>query len=196
MQIGESLTRRWMPGFRQGPEKRPAWAHPQDLVLLLKELRAFQVKEAEQNAVSPSELFQIDLYYAQLYEIAWLHDLLEDGVREDGQKVQTEDLRFEGVPNSTIDSVLKLSQKEDESKIEYLSRLRDTLGARTATVKCVDRICNLREGSSSFKEARWARYVKETHDYILPLLDLIPGPEKGWLESRLQEALALRPVKS
>jgi len=190
MRKSEELARRWMPGLRQG-SSRPAWAHPQDLVQLLGELRvAFATHEED---VLFSELEQDS--FESLEDIAWAHDLLEDGRKEDGTLVVAEDLLREGLPVEIVKIVGFLSHNEGaEEKVTYLARLKTVLDAKGSIVKLVDRICNLREGRAVFKDRRWARYVRETKDFILPLLDQVAQPEKGWLEDRLLEALAARPV--
>lgn len=181
-----------MPGFRQGPGNRPAWAHPQDLVNLLLELKsAFpQVNE------EPFRIFGVfdEENFEDIIDLAWTHDLIEDGKKEDGSLVAWGDLVDAGIKLWVADSVSSLSHRQDESKEEYLAGLAKVLGPRSAIVKLVDRICNLREGSTTFKDKRWARYVDETEKYIVPLLNLIPNPSRDWLKAKLLEAMALRPA--
>jgi (p)ppGpp synthase/HD superfamily hydrolase len=172
----EALAKRWMPGFRQtipGQAARRSWEHPQDLVKLLAE-RPGEFSEAGQmKAVC----------------IAWMHDLLEDGIKEDGKRVTKNDLIDEfdlsvvrGVQELThVDGTPKYRYLENLGKIEYIYKL----------VKCVDRICNLREGRQVFKPARWARYVGETQQYILPLTDPLRDGTNEWLKKLLLEAMAL-----
>ena len=99
-----------------------------------------------------------------------------------------------------ITNVLHLSQRPVESKIEYLARIRKgakegILTVATVRVKLADRVCNLREGKDTFKPARWARVIKETKEYIVPMLDALPPFEKEWLGAKLKEAMDARPVK-
>lgn len=168
-----------MLGTRQGPVPRPAWAHPQDLVELFKELpgdRSFFMTE-------------------RIIDTCWLHDIIEDGKKEDGSPVTQQDLILENVAFHTITDVVVLSQKPGEDKSAYLARLHDvTPNYVPFVVKSLDRICNLREGKSCFKDKRWARYVGETKDYIIPLTDRLKNPERDWLLSRLEAALTARPV--
>lgn len=163
-----------MPGIRHGAKPRAAWEHPQDLVRLIDEMPGDFNREA-------------------LQKIAWLHDLLEDGIKEDGTAVTTQDLQQEGIDLDTIGDVEALSQPPDEEKTAYLFRVRGA-SLRARIVKCVDRICNLREGKTSFKDGRWARYVKQTYEYIFPLVHELPDPLKDWVTKELQAAIAARPV--
>jgi (p)ppGpp synthase/HD superfamily hydrolase len=190
MRKSEELARRWMPGTRQGPGNRAAWEHPQDLVNLLLEMRgSFTVSLSNGlNEVLSDEPFD------RMRDIAWMHDLYEDGKKEDGSKVTAEDLRVEGFGVRVTNGVSMLSQSENEEKVQYLAGLTSKLDEETAIVKCVDRICNLREGKASFKDKRWARYINETQAYILPLLNLIRQPFKDWLKQHLLSAMAARPV--
>lgn len=179
-----------MPGLRQG-SSRPAWEHPQDLVRLLGELRIAFATHEEDILFSQLEVEGFE----RMEDIAWAHDLLEDGRKEDGTRVVAEDLFREGLPAEVIKTVGFLTHNEGaEEKVTYLARLKTVLDAKGSIVKLVDRICNLREGRAVFKDRRWARYVRETKDFIIPLLDQVSQPEKGWLEDRLLEALAARPV--
>lgn len=179
-----------MPGTRQGPGNRPAWEHPRDLVKLLEELRgAFPgPTEASEQALEREG-------FERLVDIAWMHDLIEDGMRRDGVRVTAEDLRREGFDEIVVAGVILLTHREGvESKIAYLERLATTLGEGTAVVKLADRICNLREGKICFKDKRWARVVRETDQYIVPLLNKVQEPERGWLKEKLSEARDARPV--
>lgn len=173
-----------MPGTRQGPEKRPAWMHPQDLVLLLFDMRL---------SVPDPDWSDDDEFHTAAKDLCWMHDLLEDGIKEDGSRVTAEDLRAEGFDDVVVDGVIALSQVDGEEKAVYLGRLQ-AAPTIVSLVKCIDRVCNLREGSVSFKDKRWARYVDETRKYIFPLVSRVPGTYGKWLEAQLLAAIQLRPV--
>lgn len=136
--------------------------------------------------------------------LGWLHDILEDGKKEDGSPVTMYDLQAEGVPMETVDDVLGMShetwqdregQRITEPKIKYLTRLSEK-SLRVKFVKCVDRICNLREGKEAFKERRWLRYVGETYYFIFPLTEDLPdGAERGWLQAELVRAVQARTLR-
>ena len=180
-----------MPGTRQGPGNRAAWEHPQDLVNLLLEMRgSFTVSLSNGlHEVLSDEPFN------RIVDIAWMHDLYEDGKKEDGSKVTTDDLGVEGFGLRVRNGVGALSQRVDEEKVQYLARLSVTLDEETAITKCIDRICNLREGKDSFKDKRWARYINETQAYIMPVLTKIRSPFKEWLKDQLLKAMMARPVR-
>lgn len=173
----EALAKRWMPGYRQGKPGdtlRKAWEHPQDLVRLLDE-RPGEFSEAGQAAAKA---------------MAWLHDLLEDGKKEDGSVVTPEDLE-QYVPERIVEGVIQLTHQEGHSKLDYYKTLRE-IDYFPKLVKCVDRICNLREGASSFTDKRWTRYTEETRLYILPLAQDLREETAEWLTRLLNEALAVR----
>jgi (p)ppGpp synthase/HD superfamily hydrolase len=172
----EEIAKRWMHGTRQG-SLRPAWAHPADVVVLLREMPGVRTPE-------------LDRFYE---EVAWLHDIVEDGRKHDGSYVSSGDLTKEGISAEVIDAVIALSHREGEDKVSYLVRLRDA-SPRVKTVKAADRVCNLREGLRTFKNARWGRYVRETQQFILPLLEDVPSFESVWLGALLVEAMAARSI--
>lgn len=172
----EELARRWMPGHRQH-STRLAWEHPQDLVTLLNEYPRMKT--------------------ATIVHVCWLHDIIEDGQKEDGSPVTSEDLVNEGFNLDVVASVVSLTHRKDEDKPTYLARLRDNFpGYTVRVVKSLDRICNLREGAPMFKNVRWARYVNETRDYILPLTDTLPIDQRAWLRERLELAMNLREYRA
>jgi len=177
-----------MPGTRQGPGNRAAWEHPQDLVRLLTELWGLT------HPPPPSEREKAT--YEHCIDVAWMHDLIEDGRKEDGSRVIEADLTAEGIDYNIVFGVVSLTHDEAaDSKIAYLARLRQTLRFAEAKVKLADRICNLREGRTVFKDKRWARVINETNQYIVPLLELIEiRDEQEQLRKWLSEAIAARPV--
>lgn len=173
----EQLARRWMPGLRQGPAKRKAWEHPQDLVnLLTKEMDFIETPAEEQE---------------RRIAVAWLHDILEDGKKEGGSSVVVADLEAEGVPTEVIDDVLYLTAMGNKPKSEYLASLKHA-STRAKLVKCVDRICNLREGKDAFKTKRWIRYVGETYYFIFPLAEELSTLERNFLRIELIKAVEAR----
>jgi hypothetical protein len=178
MDLFEGLAKRWMVGERKGPEGKPsreAWRHPEDLVLLIDE---WDMPRAWNPNLKP-----------YLKAVAWLHDLLEDGRKEDGSSVTAQDLHDAVVEWAIVRDVVSLSQVPGEDKPVYLARLGKASWA-AKFVKCVDRICNLREGKDCFKDPRWTRYVDETKRYIVPLTTNIPT----WFTDELQKAIDARPV--
>lgn len=193
------LAKRWMRGVRQGPQPRSAWEHPADLAHLLSEVLLLsplpEVGGSEPDLpVSVREHAEGQRYRDRLKALAWLHDIIEDGLKEDGTPVTVGDLRTEGVPEILIEDIVALSQVPGEEKTTYLARL-DAADPGAKLVKVIDRICNLREGSACFKDKRWARYVDETGRYIMPLIDSIhEKPFQEPLRKMLVEAIALRPV--
>lgn len=167
-----------MPGLRQGPAKRKAWEHPQDLVRFLTQEMAFMETPAEEQE--------------KRVAVAWLHDILEDGKKEDGNSVLSHDLHRADLRPEIIDDVEALTHQSYEGgKDVYLSRLK-AASPRVKVVKCVDRICNLREGKDSFKVKRWIRYVGETYYFIFPLTEDLPTLERNFLRQELIKAVEAR----
>lgn len=196
--LAETLAKKWMVGYRQGSPPRRAWEHPADLVRLL--------EERPGNFSSAGQV--------KAKAIAWLHDVLEDGLSEEGEPVGESDLlRYsyalvpypdgkEGPPSEIPDDaclppevvrgVIQLTHRRGETKEDYYRTLSG-IDYLPKLVKCVDRVCNLREGSKTFKPARWTRYVNETATYIVPLTASLNQDTSKWLRTLLLDAMALRP---
>lgn len=168
------LARKWTGGFRDGPDQRPAWKHPEDVVALVRQVPGLEpLPEAE--------------------AMAWSHDLIEDGRKPDGTPVTVGDLRAAGLPESVVLGVVVLTRVQGVSRDEYTRRV-GMAPEVVRVVKCCDRIANLLEGSVTFKSGRWSRYVTDTRQHVLPLLRGIRGPWSSWLKDHLDRALLLRPV--
>lgn len=65
-----------------------------------------------------------DNFRAELYAIAWLHDVIEDS------DWKADDLRIRTVPENVIDAVEKLSKVPNEPNIDYYERLKGNDQAR------------------------------------------------------------------
>jgi (p)ppGpp synthase/HD superfamily hydrolase len=167
----EDIAKAYMMGTREGG-KRQAWEHPRDVVELVLSLGS--VAPVPDGAEG----------------VAWLHDVLEDGVHPSGARFSWEDLE-KLVPADVVDDVVCLTKREAQPKNSYLASLSGA-SPRARLVKCADRICNLREGAPSFSPDRWARYVGETYLYVLPLA--VGLPHEAELRRLLCEAAGARPV--
>lgn len=151
--IASRMAAKYMPGKRQG-SGRHAWEHPGDVVAYLQGL-----------GVDDS----------QTLAVAWLHDILEDGML-DGYSVDyssildelIRDYGEEDLPVQVMNIVQSLSHQTNEPKSAYLASLAEA-SEEAKLVKCADRICNLREGVDTFKRDRWIRYIGETYYFIYPL---------------------------
>lgn len=165
-----SLARRWMPGTRHGGD-RPAWRHPEDVVAVVRAVPGLEATDATAPA---------------LEAVAWGHDLLEDGVTESGARVTGEVLRAEGVPEEVIGWIRLLSKDDATKGPAYVEQVR-TGPDVVRIVKCADRIANLTEARGTFEPARWAKYVAETEDWILPMGRELGGAHGAWLAGRLDQ---------
>jgi (p)ppGpp synthase/HD superfamily hydrolase len=165
-----SLAKRWMPGTRHGSD-RPSWMHPQDVVEVVRQVPGIR----DTLSTQPT-----------LEAVAWGHDLLEDGVTESGAKVTEDVLRAEGVPDEVV-VCIKLLSKEPWMTTPWYAR--QVMGAPDVVriVKCADRIANLTEARGTFDDHRWAKYVAETREWILPMAHELGGLHGRWLATRLTE---------
>lgn len=177
MRKSEQLARLWMRGTRNpgpGMQSRPEWEHPQDIVKLLRAV--------------PGTFDRV-----RVSDVAWLHDVVEDGKKDDGSSPTSKDLYEAGIELSVIEDIDTLTHRAGESKPEYLKRVARG-SDRAKLVKVADRLCNLREAVSSgaFVPDRLARYIEESKEYVAPLaLELIP-PTREWMVYELGEAIEKR----
>jgi hypothetical protein len=170
-----SLARRWMRGMRQGAGVRPSWEHPADVVALTSEV----------------PVARDDAALAFMQAVAWGHDLIEDGVHDDGQQVSAEDLRRAGIPEPVVRGVVLLTKEPGITPDLYYGRLCGA-SERVRIVKCCDRIANLREAITVFTEPRWQKYVRETEGFTKALTTGMAAPHGPWLLARMDEAIARR----
>ena len=108
---------------------------------------------------------------------ALLHDVCEDcGVEPDA-------LPFSAPVKAAISLLTKDSKRFREmgraaALAEYYGGIK---GDRTAMlVKCLDRCSNLSTMASSFSAKRMTRYITETEEYILPMLEEIRRRYPDW----------------
>lgn len=92
---------------------------------------------------------------------AILHDTIED------EKVSTEDI--EKTFNKGVGYLVDLlTKKKCESIEEYYKKISTDI--RSITIKAVDRVCNVSDMVEIFSTKRLDKYVKETEEYILPMM--------------------------
>lgn len=190
MRMSEKLARRWMPGFREGASGKPhraAWEHPRDIVREIRDVLANPMML--EGAPGPVSLVELE-------DLGWLHDIIEDGRKEDGSPVLERDLIDQGIGEDLVDGVVMLTHWPDEEKDSYLARLLNAASWKVRIVKGFDRLCNLKEGAPLFKDRRWERYVRETDTFILPMLRVkeIPRPLSAWFEVAISAILKVRPA--
>ena len=150
-----------MRGKRKNSE-REAWRHPEDVVKLVDEF--YQDKDR----IRPD-------YISLLKTIAWLHDILEDGLKEvrhanvDGvDSVRVSDLEEAGFEENVIMNVKLLTRERGETKRQYLFMLGQSDREKAKIVKVLDRVANLREGKETMSDQWLKEYRRETLLYIVP----------------------------
>jgi (p)ppGpp synthase/HD superfamily hydrolase len=167
------LAVRWMPGKRQGYD-RPSWTHPEHVASLVVEVPGEWPRE-------------------KMVSMAWLHDIIEDGVTASGEGVSAEVLLEEGISAEVVEGVKALTHVKPMPKPEYFSALL-TAPEEVRVLKCLDRISNLSDAVPVFDEKRWAKYVKETLVSVMPLAKSVRGEAGAWLVGKLEACLAVRSV--
>jgi len=93
-------------------------------------------------------------------------DLLEDIPETDQQIILNADV--EGSEVLTI--VRELTRRPDESKTDYLIRIRDEASFKSKIIKLADRISNLTDINTDIFDYEFiSRYIDETEKYLLPM---------------------------
>jgi GTP pyrophosphokinase len=95
-----------------------------------------------------------------------IHDLLENIPETDQQII----LNADTDSSEVLTIVKELTQHPNESKAEYLSRIRDHASYKSKIIKIADRISNLTDiNTDTFDYDFISRYIEETEEYILPI---------------------------
>lgn len=167
------LCVRWTRGTRKGSD-RPAHTHPGDVVKILDELPGARSNNERE----------------WLAAVAWLHDVIEDGISETGSQITSAALIAEGIPTDIAEAVETLSKTDAETKEHYLRRLA-RCHTKIRMIKCADRLANLRELRTTHgtDNSWWRKYASETERLIVPLLDELPETEQRWLRRELKEVM-------
>lgn len=128
--LEERLAKLWMTGYRKsippGGSPRSAWAHPQDVVKVIRNELVLLVPNSS--------------VLDYLVRVAWLHDILEDGYKSEGVLITEVDLWTNEVDAQVIQDVVFISRRPGEKKEVYLARLTDT-PMQVRLLKCIDRAC-------------------------------------------------------
>jgi len=108
---------------------------------------------------------------------ALLHDVCEDC------DVAPEDLPFSSEVKTAVSLLTKRKERFRElgrpaALTEYYNAIRNNRVAML--VKCLDRCNNLSTMAASFSSKRMARYIIETEEDILPLLEIIKSNYMEW----------------
>jgi len=112
---------------------------------------------------------------------ALLHDLVEDTDTRAEDLLVSERVR-EAVRLLSHNTYGGEEDKENNKPLYYGNIARNPLAA---LVKCMDRCNNLSTMATGFSDRKMVKYVKQTEEYVLPLLDVVKGvPEwnnAAWL---------------
>ena len=114
----------------------------------------------------------VDYHYtdAVLLKASVLHDLFEDVPGTNRDSISEIDADGPAV----VDLVLEVTRHHDTPKPEYLAKLRDHGSEAARTLKAADRISNLTDlHQTGFPRAFVARYLQETHTYVLPMANAV-----------------------
>ena len=126
--------------------------------------------------------------------VAWMHDLLEDCDGLTDEKLVQELVAGGVLPFRATELVrmVGILTKTKGEGGEYFQRIRDCGQWQLSLIKILDRLANLREGRPVFSESRWAGYVEETRQHILPLVAIVDADLRERLLVELEAAMEER----
>jgi (p)ppGpp synthase/HD superfamily hydrolase len=105
-------------------------------------------------------------YDPVLLKASLLHDLLEDLPSTQVDEIRTIDT--DG--NHVVELVLEVTQRDNETKPQYLDRVLKTGSKNAKILKCADRISNLTDlHLDTHTDKKISLYLEQTEDYILPM---------------------------
>lgn len=103
------------------------------------------------------------------------HDVCEDC------DVKLEDLPVNDVVREAVDC-LTFRKREDETREEAKKRYYDRIAGNkiAAIVKIIDRCNNVSTMATGFSKERMAKYICETEEYVIPLINIVKHQYREW----------------
>ncbi len=103
-----------------------------------------------------------------------LHDVLEDGRKENGSRYSAEELPV----NEETKRIVSLLSHEDTGRENRERVMKENLQRlssepKAVLVKCLDRCNNISEMAMGMTPEKVLAYLEETEKYVLPLLDIL-----------------------
>ncbi len=122
-----------------------------------------------------------------LLKASLLHDLFEEL-----PEIQIDEVRWidEDGPK-VVELVLENTRHKDETKAQYLQRIRDHCSINAKLLKCADRISNLTDlNRDSSDPKKIEAYLKQTEEYIIPMAKEV----NPFMEIELKDLVARRRI--
>ena len=101
-----------------------------------------------------------------LLKASLLHDLLEDL-----PETQVDEIRWiDSDGTAVVELVLEVTQRKEETKLQYLQRVLEHGSDNALRLKCADRISNLTDLHRDIQtDQRISGYLDQTEKYVLPM---------------------------
>lgn len=101
-----------------------------------------------------------------LLKASLLHDLLEDL-----PETQVDEIRWiDSDGTAVVELVLEVTQRKEETKLQYLQRVLEQGSDNALRLKCADRISNLTDLHRDIQtDQRISGYLDQTEKYVLPM---------------------------
>jgi (p)ppGpp synthase/HD superfamily hydrolase len=114
-----------------------------------------------------------------LLKAATIHDLLEDVPEFNHNLILSIDFESHAV----YELVLEVTRRSDETKPEFLTRIRETGSGNAKILKVADRISNMISLGFVNDPAFIKRYTEETAAYIFPIAEAVDKSMLAELQS-------------
>jgi len=133
--------------FRRGVNKVPYIVHP---------------------LIMADQAFALGIADDIIVPVCLLHDVLEDSDAKEEELQMNEEI-IDAVKLLTFDK--SICENKDEAKQSYYNRISENRVA--SIVKVLDRCNNISNMAKAFSKEKMLEYIKETEDYVMPLLEMI-----------------------
>lgn len=118
------------------------------------------------NMATMSILIDYHVIDPVLLKAAVIHDLLEEVPETNINKL----LQIDNDSKKVVELVQEVTIQHNETKRDYLSRIRDSGTFNAKILKCADRISNLTDlHLGVFKQVKIQQHLEETESFVIPM---------------------------
>jgi len=114
-------------------------------------------------------LIDYKYYTSVLLKCSLIHDIIEDNFENDHKKIE-EMRNIDQDGHAVVNLLHEVSKRRDETKEDYLRRVRDTGSREAKILKVADRIDNVCDTNRDIWSAeKIRRYLDQTTEFVLPM---------------------------
>jgi (p)ppGpp synthase/HD superfamily hydrolase len=101
-----------------------------------------------------------------LLKASVIHDLIEDIPSTNISELRS----IDSEANQVVDLVLEVTRKEEQTKLQYLTQLKENGSFNAKILKVADRISNLTDlNRDIYTDSKMVDYLNQTENYVLPM---------------------------